>query len=219
VKHLAHGANRVNFMSCQVTAVGVPVLYIVHAVLMSAGAGVLLPLGVAFARFGRNHQPTTGPNAWWFIHHQIIQYVGTACVLAGFAVAIYMKGGNHFTHLHERLGLAVVIAVVLQPLNALIRPSAAPPLSRARRVWSVAHRALGYGVLVLAAATIFYGLRLLGVQSATTLSVVYIIVFGCMCVGFIVTAAVVAWLAHRTPQPAGDKPASVAEAQHQPASP
>lgn len=210
VKHVAQGANRVNFMSCQVTAVGVPRVYIIHAVLMGVGGGVLLPLGVMFARFGRNQQPATGPKAWWFVRHQAIQYTGVACILAGFAVAVNMKDGRHFTRLHERLGLAVVVGVVLQPLNALVRPSATLPLSIARQVWSLCHRVLGYGVLVLAAVTIYFGLRLLGLQSARTVSVVYILVFACVSAGFIVTAAVIAWLSHRTPT-AVNKPTSPLE--------
>lgn len=151
-------------------------LKIVHAVLMCTGWCVLLPLGVLFARFGRSKSPTTGPRAWWFIRHQVFQYSGLACVIAGLAVAVYMKTGDHFTRLHEKLGLAVMICAVLQPLNAWIRPPPRP-LTLWRKLWSFWHQSVGYGVLGVAYVTIYFGLRLLEVTAADVAAVAILVAF------------------------------------------
>jgi hypothetical protein len=167
---------------------------IVHAVLMGVGWCVLLPLGVLFARFGRNKSPKTGPKAWWFLRHQVFQYTGLACVLAGFAVAIYMKAGNHFSRLHEKLGLAVVICAVLQPLNAWIRP-APKPVTLWRKVWSFWHQSVGYCVLGVAYVTMYFGLQLLEVQAADTAAIAILVSFAVLW-GLLLVSKVlsIAWL-------------------------
>ena len=91
---------------------------------MTIAWGVLLPLGVMFSRFYRHVEPKTGPRAFWFVHHQIFQYTGVLLALIGFILALYMcRNKGHFVSTHARVGLAVMIMGLLQPLNAFIRPA------------------------------------------------------------------------------------------------
>lgn len=156
-----------------------PADHIIHGVLMTAGWGLLLPLGVIIARFFRQKEPTTGPNAWWFVRHQWLQYTGLACTLAGFAVAIYMKWNtHHFDSTHAKCGLAVMIVGVMQPLNAFIRPKPGAPY---RAIWSFCHKNLGYGAVLLAIVTIVLGLR---IAKAPNAYVIAYIVLASMLVGY-----------------------------------
>jgi hypothetical protein len=66
----------------------------------------------------------------WFQAHRIIQSTGLIVSIIAFIIALSMvPKGSHFTKLHHKLGLAVMILGILQPMNALIRPH--PPKGNA----------------------------------------------------------------------------------------
>ena len=66
----------------------------------------------------------------WFQAHRIIQSTGLIISIIAFILALSMvPKGSHFTKLHHKLGLAVMILGILQPMNALIRPH--PPKGNA----------------------------------------------------------------------------------------
>lgn len=80
--------HRVNFYTCAVSDVGVAAKRVAHAVLMATGMGLLLPIGVSIARFGRVTPPTTGPDAFWFKWHKRIQVSAVVLAIVGFALAL-----------------------------------------------------------------------------------------------------------------------------------
>lgn len=160
-QHEFKGGLNVNIGECTVSQVGIPKLRLAHGSLMFIAWGFLLPLGVAAAVMGRNKSPSSGPRAWWFVRHKLLNYLGLAVALAGFICAVYMcRGGTHFQKVHSKVGLAVMVLGLLQPLNAFIRPAAGAGAKRA--VWQVWHKGIGAVTLVLAAVTMPLGLKLIG---------------------------------------------------------
>jgi Eukaryotic cytochrome b561 len=186
-KHSTRGAKRVVFATCDVSDVSVAPLRVAHGVCMSVGFGMLLPAGVVIALFGRDKQPSNGPKAWWFVRHRAIQSLGLCAVIAGFVLALVFKSEHreHFTSTHGQIGLAVFVAAILQPINAAVRPHTGTPF---RRVWSLFHKSLGYGCVLLALANIFLGLRQLQVPVANTLAIVVIVLLSvavaCACIAY-----------------------------------
>lgn len=133
-----------------------------HGALMFASFGVLLPLGAFIARWGKHG----GKAGAWFRTHRSIQTVACILLAAGLACAIQAVGNSdvsrHFVSAHARLGFALAVYALLQPLNALVRPHVASDgdsKSFARRVWEGVHKGGGWAALaLLAPATLILGL-------------------------------------------------------------
>jgi len=184
-----NGVASVDFRTGGVTAVepAGATLRVAHGALMFVSWGVLLPLGAALARFAKTVRPTTGPAAFWFLCHRLVQTVGLCVAIAGLAVAIAMVApGPHFSGVHHVCGLVAMVLGLLQPLNAVFRPhppAKGAPRSTARLLWEVLHKGSGYCALLLAVATIFLGLKQIG--ASLDLSIAY---------GALVAAAGCAWL-------------------------
>ncbi len=69
------------------------------------------------------HTPQHKSPPLWFQAHRIIQSTGLILSIISFILALDMvPKGSHFTKVHHKLGLAVMILGILQPMNALIRP-------------------------------------------------------------------------------------------------
>jgi hypothetical protein len=150
----------INFATGKTKVLSVAPIKIAHGVLMAVSWGILLPLGVIFARFYRHVEPNKGPRAVWFVAHQALQYSGVIIAAVGFIVAIYMeRDASHFATTHAKLGLTVMCLGLTQPLNAFIRPH---PGEKYRAIWSAWHKSAGYIAVLLAVATIFLGLNLIG---------------------------------------------------------
>ena len=141
---------------------------IAHAGFMLLAWGILAPLGVLTARYGKQLYPEwKAPWApFWFSGHRAIQGLALLCSFIGMALALAMVwGGAHFANAHEALGLAVFIIGCLQPLNACIRPHPAPHGAApafARRAWEFVHKNTGRSLLILGAANVFLGIQLYG---------------------------------------------------------
>jgi len=160
----AVGGGSVNFATGAYAAAALPVsaIRVAHGAIMTMAWGVLIPTGIFLARFTKHVHPTTGPAAFWFHRHWIVQCVGAALSLLGFALAVAMvPSGSHFTTPHHVLGLVVVLLGVIQPLNAKLRPHKPPagePVPLKRTAWEWLHRGLGYVAAVLTIPTLFLGL-------------------------------------------------------------
>jgi hypothetical protein len=87
--------------------------------------GVFLPLGIFIVRYTKTLKPDAKFPVW-FQYYRIIQSVGLCFALVGFVMALTVVDGDHFMRPHQRLGLAVMIIGLLQPMNALIRPHPQP---------------------------------------------------------------------------------------------
>lgn len=138
---------------------------VAHAVLMVVSYAGLMPLAVASARYLRagGVVPTPG----WFSAHRAVALASVAVALAGVATALaYQKASRGSVDLlssHSRQGVAAVVLMSAQPLNALLRPKPDPPgatgLTR-RRGWEVAHRVIAAAAAGVAIAALFSGIDL-----------------------------------------------------------
>ena len=156
-KHAKAGSIEINFVTGE-SYIPIDVFKVVHGSLMVLAMGILLPGGVLVARFTKLREPTTGPGAFWFLYHQVLQYSGLVVMLLGFGMAVYFQerdGNAHFRCMHCMLGLGVVISAVMQPVNAWMRPSKE---SKWRSLWEKLHKGSGWLVLLASVLTILFGL-------------------------------------------------------------
>lgn len=146
-----------------------------HARIMVLAWGVLAPLAVIIARFmkimpGQDWPRQLDSQTWWRSH-----WMGQSIVvgLTGVAVAFVMPPNFGSLSLHQWLGYLVLVGVILQVGLGVFRGSKGGPTSPAadgtirghhydmtpwRRAFEALHKALGYGLLILAVLTIIAGL-------------------------------------------------------------
>ncbi len=146
-----------------------------HARLMVLGWGVIAPVAVIIARFfkvlpGQNWPQELDSQVWWRTH-----WIGQTIVLllSVIGFALVLPGDLSKMSLHNWLGYAVLAALILQVLLGIFRGSKGGPSSLAadgsprghhydmtpwRHMFETLHKSIGYGVLVLAIATILSGL-------------------------------------------------------------
>jgi hypothetical protein len=95
------------------------------SVLRTASHPLICPYTVSLSR-----TPTVAQTPpFWFQAHRYAQTAGLVFTSIAFAIAIAMTSQDskpHFSNLHAKLGLAVTILGLLQPINAFIRPHPQP---------------------------------------------------------------------------------------------
>jgi hypothetical protein len=140
-----------------------------HMWLSAISWGMLIPAGVVTARSFRTHglhnAPSMAPGARgpraaaWFQVHRALQTLGVAGALAGLATGFVASGGwatdETPVQIHRDLGMAVTVLGVLQVTALAWRPAHG---GRARAFWTPAHKLLGYAVMIMAIANIYYGI-------------------------------------------------------------
>ena len=129
-----------------------------HGWFMTLAWGVLVPLGVWSARYGKTPPGVSAAadaadaesaawrraRAWlraegrWFKTHRACTSLGLGLAFLGLAVQ-YAEveqggGGEHFVSAHSALGAATLVLGVAQPLGAYFRPDAPTPAARAAGV-------------------------------------------------------------------------------------
>ncbi len=146
-----------------------------HARSMVLAWGVLAPVAVILARFfkitPRQDWPRELDNQFWWRCHLIGQT--SVAILSVIGLAVIFWSSERPISTHGILGYAVLAGLVLQVLFGILRgdkggPTAPAPdgsprghhydMTLRRRMFEMAHKALGYMVLALAAITILYGL-------------------------------------------------------------
>ena len=162
-EHRSTGVGTVNLVTGASSSAAMLTLQ-AHGALMFAAWGVLAPLGVLAARYGKRLRP--GPPPLWFTAHRGIQIAALVASLVGFSVAVAaVWGGAHFASPHAALGLAVFILSMMQALNAFTRPHPPKPSERkhcVRCAWEVLHKSSGVTLLVCGAVNVYLGLALYG---------------------------------------------------------
>lgn len=95
--------------------------------------------------------------------HKALAALALSCAAGGVAAALIFqrdtRGTLQLLSLHARLGVAGLVLMAAQPLNALLRPPAQPPSAR-RTVWALLHRLGGGAALGAATAALYTGLQL-----------------------------------------------------------
>ena len=148
-----------------------------HGIFMFIGWGILLQLGMFFARYFRHKDP------WWFKMHRALQVSGLIVSFLGLIFAIVSASG-HFMFAHGGLGLFIMIIGLLQPLNAFFRPHKSDPKTLKRTVWEIYHINAGRVVLLLALINISLGVFLAVVPY--TAWVIWFVMFGLWVAVFLV---------------------------------
>jgi len=120
--------------------------------------GLLLPVGVLVARYGKGHKI-------WFNVHVACQILGITIASIGFLIAgTSLESGGSATH--STLGPIIMIMLWFQPLNAYFRPhapniEAGEQPSRKRVLWNYVHWYNGRLAVLLAVIQIFVGYSIL----------------------------------------------------------
>eukprot|EP00979_Chaetoceros_neogracilis_P005916 scaffold1143_cov214-Chaetoceros_neogracile.AAC.6 len=136
-----------------------------HGVLMIIGWGLLLPTGAIISKFGKHR-----PNDLWFKIHRVIQPLGLLLALIAWGIALKnfraldAKGDGSLYYTHAVMGMTTMILGIIQPINAIFRPSAAEDgkeKTKLRLIWEICHKGLGWFAVALALATIGVGTTLL----------------------------------------------------------
>ncbi|CAO1944082.1 unnamed protein product [Urochloa humidicola] len=121
-----------------------------HGAMAGLGWGVLMPVGVALARYFRRHDP------FWFYAHVSVQGVGFVLGAVGVAAGFKLNDvGVAGTDSHQALGVAILVMGCLQVLAFLARPGKA---SKVRRYWNWYHHYVGRAAVACAVANVFVGL-------------------------------------------------------------
>ncbi|XP_062208692.1 cytochrome b561 and DOMON domain-containing protein At3g07570-like [Phragmites australis] len=122
-----------------------------HGVLAVISWGVMIPVGVALARFFKRF------DRFWFYAHIVAQglgfVLGVVAVVAGFK----LDDDDGPVAIHKAIGIVILVCACLQVMALLARPAKE---TKARRYWNWYHHNVGRVAIALGVANIFYGLSL-----------------------------------------------------------
>lgn len=153
-----------------------PVYVLLHAGLMLCAWSVCFPIGVLIARFFKVTHAQKFPeqldNQYWWIWHQILQYLGI--LLATVATLINWQHGGFGSTLHAKLGLLLVVLAWAQAVSSWLRGTKGGPsdvnlkgdhfdMTLRRKVFEHWHKSLGWLCLLTSQWVLGLGLQLVGV--------------------------------------------------------
>ncbi|KAL0321356.1 UNVERIFIED_CONTAM: Urease accessory protein G [Sesamum radiatum] len=93
----------------------------VHGILLWASMGFLMPIGILTIRMSSTKECHPSTRKILFYVHAVVQVLSVLLVTAG-AVLSIRKFENAFDNSHQRIGLALYIAIYLQVLTGFRRP-------------------------------------------------------------------------------------------------
>jgi len=128
-----------------------------HAFLMCSTFLLLAPTGVLAARYLKNADPPVSSTLWFTLHVRL-QYAAVACATVGLLLALIELSPINAPYWHGQLGLTATGLLLLQPLNAWIRPDKSVPRSRA--LWCILHFWSGRFALLLGMLNVLSGLQI-----------------------------------------------------------
>ncbi|XP_072968193.1 cytochrome b561 domain-containing protein At2g30890-like [Typha angustifolia] len=126
----------------------------VHAFLLWASIGFLMPVGVLVIRMSNNVRCGKSLRIL-FYSHLILQIVAVILATAG-AVLSIKNFENSFNNTHQRIGLTLYGFIWLQPLIGFLRPNRGVQL---RSIWYSVHWILGTGICIVGISNIYIGLH------------------------------------------------------------
>ncbi|KAJ4729018.1 Cytochrome b561 domain-containing protein [Melia azedarach] len=126
----------------------------VHAFLLWASMGFLMPVGILLIRMS-NTEECGRRLRIIFYAHAISQTIALLLATAG-AVLSIKNFNNSFSNHHQKIGVALYGIIWLQALLGILRPRRG---SRGRSLWFFAHWVLGTAVSLLGILNIYTGLQ------------------------------------------------------------
>uniref|UniRef100_J3L6P2 Cytochrome b561 and DOMON domain-containing protein n=2 Tax=Oryza brachyantha TaxID=4533 RepID=J3L6P2_ORYBR len=129
-----------------------------HGAMAGLGWGVLMPVGIALARYFKKHDP------FWFYAHISVQGVGFVLGVAGIVAGFKLSDDAPGADTHKALGITILVFGCLQVLAFLARPDKS---SKVRRYWNWYHHYVGRAAVACAAVNIFIGLHIAHEGNAT----------------------------------------------------
>lgn len=153
-QHADQGNILVNYQTGQAKVLGKPYTRLRrgHGSLNMIGWGICLLIGAMVARYLREKDPL------WFYLHACIQVVGFILGVSGIITGLVLEDVlSASVDRHKTIGIFVLIFGCLQVIAFLARPKVD---SKFRFYWNIYHWTVGRTMIILAAANVFYGLKL-----------------------------------------------------------
>lgn len=111
----------------------------IHGVLLWASLGFLMPVGILIIRMSSREEAGSMRVKIFFYLHAILQIFSVLLATAG-AIMSIKKFDNAFNNSHQRLGLALYVAIWVQALVGFFRPKRG---KKERSLWYFVHWMLG----------------------------------------------------------------------------
>ncbi|KAI3840858.1 hypothetical protein MKX03_009986 [Papaver bracteatum] len=153
-QHLDHGNTLISYQTGQAEVISAPYTRLrrAHGSLNMTGWGLCLLIGAMVARYLREKDPL------WFYLHACIQVVGFILGVSGIITGLALEDVlSASVDRHKTVGIFVLIFGCLQVIAFLGRPKVD---SKYRFYWNIYHWTVGRTMIILAAANVFYGLKL-----------------------------------------------------------
>lgn len=152
-----NGAQTIDMFTAQTIASSGPPnqsLKRTHGIINTIAWGILLPLGVIFARYLRPFSESI-----WFYIHAPVQTLGYVLGVTGWALGMRLRTESAFVHKsHQNIGIALFVLATVQVFALILRPNVD---HKVRRYWNYYHHSLGYTIILLGIINIFRGLNIL----------------------------------------------------------
>ena len=128
--------------------------FISHSTLMLLSFGFFMPTAV-LARVYKSDN-----NTWYYIHIGC-NSLGIILAFIGFIIGINLAEDGQFNTPHPILGLTTMSLVLLQPINAAVRPHVFKDelKSKTRIAWEWIHFVMGNLILITSSITIGLGIQ------------------------------------------------------------
>ncbi|XP_054778928.1 cytochrome b561 domain-containing protein At4g18260-like [Prosopis cineraria] len=127
----------------------------IHGFLLWASMGLFMPLGILIIRISITQEPSSARTALLFYLHVAFQMISVLLTTIGAAMSL-KKFENSFDNSHQRLGLALYAAVLLQVFLGVFRPHRG---KKERSYWYIMHWIVGTTVSLVGIINIYTGLR------------------------------------------------------------
>ncbi|MED6159962.1 hypothetical protein PIB30_047065 [Stylosanthes scabra] len=126
-----------------------------HGLLLWASMGFLMPLGILTIRGSCKAEPGSRRSRFLFYLHVVFQMLSVLLATVGAAISL-KKFENSFDNHHQRLGLALYAAILMQAFIGFFRPHRG---KKERSYWYLVHWILGTIISLVGIINIYTGLE------------------------------------------------------------
>lgn len=138
-----------------------------HGILLWASMGFLMPVGLLIIRMiGTKEFHRTRFKIFYYVHASL-QVVSVLLATAAAVISI-RKFENSFNNCHQRVGLALYVAIYFQVLCGFRRPKRE---SNSRRAWYFFHWILGTAICIVGIFNTYTGLKAYHIKMSKSISI------------------------------------------------